>query len=374
MIVLMCEFVIGYDLARPAVLRERIQNAAGSADGGTTEKLMSTYDTLKDLVRTHEQQQAELAKMAKASKTEVEAARAETAVLRNAAAATNEEVKQLKAEIEALRERRQRDKRHIASAAERSRQELEAAVEAAVAREAERQAAELTQLREAAAKDVREARETVASEHNAVIATWAAAVDKLRDEARRKSARHSEQLRIVIASEEACQTECARLAQALKEGAVRRMALAMQTNHTAREASAQRARGDVLVGEVRRLEEEAAAATLARQAQRQAAELATAAAESEVRELRTQVASVAHKQQVWRAALAERHEHQVQSRVHDSVSAVRDQLLAKMEAQRKEHEAEVAELRSALEISRRQQAAFEMALRRQGAELLQEVA
>ena len=116
--------------------------------------MSATYDELKAIVRSHEAQAAELARVRQEAATAVAEARTEKDKALAARSAATLEVKSLAAKIEALQERQQRDRRAAKSAEGVGQRNIEVALEAASAREASRCIAELKLLRQAADADV----------------------------------------------------------------------------------------------------------------------------------------------------------------------------------------------------------------------------
>ena len=188
------------------------------------------YDELKSLV----QAAAEREKAHKHSMAAIQKAQQETHAARAEAEALKAQLLDAKTELQnqakAQNERRARERKDAASKETAAQQAAEAAVSAAVAAEQERHAAELALLRQAAMDDVRQAHRAARHELDAAAQSWDAQEEAHREMARLRSAKHAARIREVIASEERCQSECARLRARLVDAAAmpRRIAVARE--------------------------------------------------------------------------------------------------------------------------------------------------
>ena len=313
------------------------------------------YDDLRQLVAANNASEASIKRAAAtAAKAQSDAAQAkiEKDQLR-------EENAKLKAELVANTERRQRDTLAAAAAAESRRQDtdmaIKRAVDDAIARESARSDSELRMLKQAAREDVRSAKEAGRSELEAACANFEEREAALREMMRLRSAKHAHRLREVIASEEACHADCARLEERLRESALATLALGVRLHRAERAAASGEVEVAALLREVDALEYELEDCDAARLAVEDASAEAAAMAEAEVTDLRDEVAAVASKQRQWKKALAARHEHDVRARADEEVQRemrlLRDEMRAEIEARDAAHRAEVKALAEALAAS-----------------------
>ena len=308
------------------------------------------YDDLRQLVAANNASEASIKRAAAtAAKAQSDAAQAkiEKDQLR-------EENAKLKAELVANTERRQRDTLAAAAAAESRRQDtdmaIKRAVDDAIARESARSDSELRMLKQAAREDVRSAKEAGRSELEAACANFEEREAALREMMRLRSAKHAHRLREVIASEEACHADCARLEERLRES---RWRPPLRGASSGARGSLGRGGGSRAAEEVDALEYELEDCDAARSPSKMRAP--AAAREAEVTDLRDEVAAVASKQRQWKKALAARHEHDVRARADEEVQRemrlLRDEMRAEIEARDAAHRAEVKALAEALAAS-----------------------
>ena len=219
---------------------------------------MKQYDDLKALVRTHDQQAAELARVKAAAAAEIDAARADADAARAAVEAASEELTKLRDEVGALRERRARERKSVAAAesskAAAASAELDAALESAARREAARSAAELAIFKEAADADVHDAVEAVRAEHAAAEARWLAEADAMRRSAALRSERHAARLRDVILSEEACRARAGAMEPRLRGQALCSLSLCVRAARSERRDAMREVSVRALLTEVAGLE------------------------------------------------------------------------------------------------------------------------
>ena len=133
---------------------------------------------------------------------------------------------------------------------------------------------------------------------------------------RLRSAKHAHRLREVIASEEACHADCARLEERLRESALATLALGVRLHRAERAAASGEVEVAALLSEVDALEYELETATR-RACRRRCERRGGAMAEAEVTDLRDEVAAVVKQRQEEGAAA--RHEHDVRARADEEV-------------------------------------------------------
>ena len=310
------------------------------------------YDELKALV----QAAAEREKAHKQSVAAIQKAQQETTAAREEAAEYRQQVHALQAELEKqakahAAERRERERKAAAQREAVQQAALEAA-SAAAAAERERSAAEVQLLREAAMDDVRQAHRAARQELDAAAQSWDAQEEAHREMARLRSAKHAARLREVIASEEACQAECAALRKRIVDMAWSTVSLGVRTTRAEREASSAAVELCALRDEIATLECEAAEGEAERVELSEASAEAAAEAEEQLERLREDLRAVASKQRQHRKALAAKHEREVQSRMEEATNrAVQAAQLAhdaELAAREASHQYEVRRLREAL--------------------------
>jgi hypothetical protein len=312
----------------------------------------AVYDELRLLVKSADQQASNVARAEKAAAEKIEAASQRAVAAEAQAKAHQSECQRLLAELSSIREQAQRERRSGAADVAAARRDMEQTLKHEVSREAQRSAAELTLLREAARQDVREARGAGRAELEAAAAEWEAQAAAMRDASRLRSAKHAARLREVIASEEACDAERVRLEERLRTTSLATIGIGVRAARAERLLAARCVEVDSLLIEIDSLDAALAESEAERDEMAAASAEATEAAEAEVFELREQIRVVAGKQKQWRRTLAARHDHDVQVRVAEAVrrevSRVRAELGADAEAREAEHAAEVAQLADAL--------------------------
>ncbi len=333
---------------------------------------MKEYEELKQLVRSHEQQRAEIKAIKATAAAEVQAARADADAARAAMDSALQELSKLQSEVATLRSKHR--ERQSMKAAEDSRSAAASMALEAAKQDAARFNTELRLFREAAAADVLEAGLAAKAEHAAVEAKWAAAAETMRRSTAARSERHASRLRDVIASEEAWRACVTTMEERLRGSALRSLSLCIRAIRSERARDRHQVHERSLIEELHRLDDRLASIEEARQATVASAAIATAAAETEVHALRTQVKNVMRRQRSQQRLLAERSEHEVQARVEDETRRVRDELLAEAEAREAHHEVEIAALLSELSEARLALSEFERSvaetLRKQGRTLL----
>ena len=344
-----------------------------------------SYDELKSLVRTHEQQSQEITRIRHNALLEVEAAQAEALAARKALTMASDEVSKLRGELEQLRDRRQRERKASLATKANIDRRIKEAVDAAAKADAVRWSSELAMFRQAAEADVQDAKEAARAEHAAAAEQWALQAEAMRQHMALRSERSALRVKEVILSEETTAAENARLQLRLQGLALLSLSLCVRL---LREKSVQKLaqiREGLLGAEVEMLEMELVRSTETREAVQAAAKLATSAAETEVRALRAQVQQVAHKQRSQQRLLAEKRDADVQLRVNNEACRVRNELLAKAYSCKAEfdeqisrlqqkHSAEIDALEAELCECRLALNSVTEQLTRQGSDLLAEVA
>jgi hypothetical protein len=338
----------------------------------------SYYDELKSLVRTHEQQEAQLVR----ARSEATDATTRSAAVAAAAVAEAEELRaervRLKVDINAMQERRMREQRAAAKAEANLLAETKAATAAASLKAAERAADEVAVLRKATRADVQHATGELRAEHESARATWEAQAAAMRETAKLTSSKHALRLRQVISAEENAQAELSELRGRLGEMAAGCLTLGLRSRRYARLAAA-------LSEDTRHLAwlralaaREAACAEEARLELLEESARAADTAEQVVGRLRAEVRAVAKKQHAWREEMQARHSRELKARVREAAEdegrRVREAACAEAVATAALHAAEVQALGAELSSVRAQLADFETLLSAQNSELMGEEA
>jgi hypothetical protein len=110
----------------------------------------AVYDELRLLVNSADQQASNVARAEKAAAEKIEAASQRAVAAEAQAKAHQSECQRLLAELSSIREQAQRERRSGAADVAAARRDMEQTLKHEVSREAQRSAAELTLLREAA--------------------------------------------------------------------------------------------------------------------------------------------------------------------------------------------------------------------------------
>lgn len=330
----------------------------------------SYYDELKALVRSHEQQTTALARCRAESAQKVAESAAQLEQMRSERDALRAEHGPLHVELGKLRERQARERRTAAKAETELREEMAEAIEVAAQQEAARSREELSLLRSAARADVEDAVGALQTRHAVEAERWAAQLGAMREAAKLTSGKHALRLRQVIEAEEAERAEHEAAEEQLESVALCCLSLGVRLRGAERLVAEQ---GDEMRGlawERAREAKAAAAAEEARLALLEESALAADAAEEVVGRLRAEVRAVAKKQRSWRDSMAAKHEQELSARVAEAVrdEGIRVHATVRAAAEEREsqaysdHAAEVGSLRRQLEAARAQLGELEAAL------------
>jgi IgA-specific serine endopeptidase len=344
------------------------------------ELMPADYEALKALVKSHDKQAAEVARVRAEAQAQLASLRADAERARAAANRAEAEAEQLRAAARISQARKQSEKREALNADAERKRELKSAADTAMASERERFHTEVALIREAAQADVWAVQQTSEGALAAAAAQRKDELDELRQQMTCRSHRHAARLREVIASEEAASLECQSMRRKSTFAAVQRMALAVRVIRAEKCCEVQMLERRLLASELRSLEHQLNEAREMQQSQQAAALLGAAAAEAQVHELRHQIHGVARKQKAWREALVQQAEQELERRVREEVARARRESHERMErelqAQTSIHESaaaahrqEVTFLQAELKATRQQLADLTDLLKSQHSEL-----